>query len=67
MVYFLSADYLIQNDIAGNLIKIGGSEEDPIFDKKNVFFKKDAKAVGNDFNDVSVMRSQTIKDLFGKL
>ena len=48
------ADYLIQNDIAGNLIKIGGSEEDPIFDKKNVFFKKDAKAVGNDFNDVSI-------------
>jgi superfamily I DNA and/or RNA helicase len=45
------AEHLIQNNISGNLIKIGGSEEDSIFDKKNVFFKRDAKAVGNNFND----------------
>ena len=44
------ADHLIENHITGNLIKIGGSEEDTIFNKNNVFFKKDAKAVGNDFN-----------------
>ena len=45
------AEHLIQNNISGNLIKIGGSEEDPIFDKKNVLFKRDAKAVGNNLND----------------
>ena len=45
------ADHLLENNITGNLIKIGGEDDDPIFDKTNVFFRKDAKACGEELND----------------
>ena len=45
------ADHLLENNITGNLIKIGGEDDDPIFDKTNVVFRKDAKACGEELND----------------
>ena len=44
------AHHLLENDIKGKLIKIGGSDEDPIFKKQNVIFRKDAKACANELN-----------------
>ena len=44
------ADHLLENDIKGELIKIGGDDQDPIFIKKNVIHRKDAKACGNQLN-----------------
>ena len=44
------SDHLIENDIACNLIKIGNNDEDPIFNKKNVLYKRDAKACGEELN-----------------
>jgi len=48
------ADHLIENDILGNLIKIGGSDTDPIFNKKNVIYKRDAKSCVNALNYSSI-------------
>ena len=44
------ADHLLEKNIEGQLIKVGGDAEDPIFDKQNVNFRKDAKACGNELN-----------------
>jgi len=44
------ADYLLTNNIKGQLIKVGGDADDLIFVKKNVKFKKDAKACGDELN-----------------
>ncbi len=44
------ADHLLENNIEGQLIKVGGDAEDPVFDKQNVNFRKDAKACGNELN-----------------
>ena len=44
------ADHLTENQITGNLIKIGSNDEDPIFNKKNVVHRRDAKACGDELN-----------------
>jgi predicted RecB family nuclease len=48
------ADHLLENNIEGQLIKVGGDAEDPIFEKQNVNFRKDAKACGNELNSSSL-------------
>ena len=48
------ADYLHDNNIAGELIKIGGENEDPIFDKSNVIYRKDGRACSDKLNDMPV-------------
>lgn len=37
------ADHLLEQRIDGTLIKVGGEDDDPIFEKSNVHFKKSAK------------------------
>lgn len=44
------ADHLLRNSIVGQLIKVGGDPEDPIFTRSNVRFRKDAKACGDELN-----------------
>ncbi len=44
------ADHLLKNKIKGHLIKVGGDDEDLIFNKDNVSFKKDGKACGDELN-----------------
>ncbi len=48
------ADHLLDNNIGGELIKIGGENEDPIFDKSNVIFRKDGKAYSDKLNEMPV-------------
>ncbi|MAW34393.1 MAG: helicase, partial [Proteobacteria bacterium] len=47
------ADYLLEKNINSHLIKVGGDDEDLIFNKDNVSFRKDAKACRNDLNKPS--------------
>ena len=47
------ADHLLEKNINSHLIKVGGDDEDLIFNKDNVSFRKDAKACGNDLNKPS--------------
>ena len=44
------SDHILENNIEGELIKVGGEPDDPIFNKKNVVYRKDARACGNDLN-----------------
>jgi predicted RecB family nuclease len=44
------AGHLLAKDIEGQLIKVGGDSEDPIFDKENVNFRKNAQACGSELN-----------------
>ena len=48
------ADHLFENKIDGQLIKVGGDEEDLIFSKDIVNFRKDAKSCVNDLNNSSI-------------
>ena len=48
------ADHLFENKIDGQLIKVGGDEEDLIFSKDIVNFRKDAKSCENDLNNSSI-------------
>lgn len=48
------ADNLLENKIDGTLIKIGGNDDEVIFEKKNVFFKRDARACGAEINNSSL-------------
>ena len=48
------ADHLLENKIKGHLIKVGGDDEDLIFNKDNVSFRKDGKACGNELNNSSI-------------
>ena len=48
------ADHLLENKIDGQLIKVGGDEEDLIFSKDIVNFRKDAKSCENDLNNSSI-------------
>ena len=47
------ADHLLEKNINSHLIKVGGDDEDLIFNKDNVSFRKDAKVCGNDLNKPS--------------
>ena len=48
------ADHILENNIKGELIKVGGDPEDSIFKKKNVNYRKDAKACVNELNGSSL-------------
>ena len=48
------AHHLVENKIDGKLIKVGGYEEDLIFSKDIINFRKDAKACVNDLNNSSI-------------
>ena len=48
------ADVLTKRGDEGTLIKVGGDSEDPIFERANVQFCKDAKACASDLNDPSL-------------
>ena len=45
---------LTKRGISASLIKVGGDSEDPIFDRDNVQFRKDAKACASELNSTSL-------------
>ena len=48
------SDHLRENKIEGELIKVGGDDEDHIFKKNNVSFRRDAKSSLNELNNPSI-------------
>ena len=48
------ADVLEDEGKDGLLIKVGGDAEDPIFNRGNVVFRKDANKIGNELNSPSL-------------
>ena len=43
-----ASDLILKDNINGNLIKVGGDSEDQIFNKENVFFRKNANDCNKD-------------------
>ncbi|MDA1323455.1 MAG: TM0106 family RecB-like putative nuclease [Proteobacteria bacterium] len=48
------ADHVLENGIEATLIKVGGDEDDPIFDKPNVHHRKNATSSQGDLNKKSL-------------
>ena len=49
------ADQLLEHGSQGRLLKVGGDKNDPIFDKKNVEYRNNAKACASELNEFKPM------------